>query len=428
MMKRILGALAVAGLASAASAAPVFHPSGPMLTYGAVSQNQTLMSTTENPAAAASVLGEEDGAFGFGLISAGVGLEVGQVDNFQQDLDALSTELNAFDPAVDGLDKFNTIKARFDDFLVRAGEDGYLRTDLAIQPVTPLVMTSRDWFGGSIVLDANISAEAKLSVLDSPLEFNPSTLTPETDTSLYVKAAAIREFSLGYSRPVLETDNGVMYGGFRAKGVSMQLAKALVNLMDSDGIDQTLQDTADAVEDPQTKFGLDMGFVYVTDHYRFGATFRNLIKPEFEYTPIGQNCAPDNSACHSAASFADRIDLEETHVMDSQITLEGAVYSKSKNWMLAAAMDTSPVHSPVADEYQWLTVSTGYATPSWWIPGFRLGYRQNLAGTEMSYATLGLTLFKFLSVDVAYGLQAIEIDGASAPRAFAANISTELYF
>ena len=70
----------------------------------------------------------------------------------------------------------------------------------------------------------------------------------------------------------------------------------------------------------------------------------------------------------------------------------------------------------ISDEFQWLTLSGGFDTGSRWFPNFRLGYRQNLAGTEKSYASLGMTMFKYVNLDIASALDSTKIDGRKLPE------------
>ena len=61
-------------LCANAFATPVYQPPGPNLTYGSSSNNQSIMSSIANPAAAAAVLRKEDSQYRFGIISIGGGI------------------------------------------------------------------------------------------------------------------------------------------------------------------------------------------------------------------------------------------------------------------------------------------------------------------------------------------------------------------
>ncbi|KPJ91643.1 MAG: hypothetical protein AMJ55_11335, partial [Gammaproteobacteria bacterium SG8_15] len=82
-------------------------------------------------------------------------------------------------------------------------------------------------------------------------------------------------------------------------------------------------------------------------------------------------------------------------------------------WVFGAAYDVNEVKGPTGDEYQWATASAAFITKSWIVPGIRLGYRVNQAGSELSYLTGGITLFKYLNIDGAYGLEEVVIDGSA---------------
>ncbi len=83
----------------------------------------------------------------------------------------------------------------------------------------------------------------------------------------------------------------------------------------------------------------------------------------------------------------------------------------------------------VGRDFQWATLSGAYATNSWWIPGARVGYRTNLAGSKLSYITGGLTLFKALTLDIAYGLDSTrDNNGKSIPRSAMINLGIQTTF
>jgi hypothetical protein len=85
-----------------------------------------------------------------------------------------------------------------------------------------------------------------------------------------------------------------------------------------------------------------------------------------------------------------------------------------------------PVTEPMGDRFQWLTLSGGFTTDSWWIPSARIGYRQNLAGTELGYLSIGATLFKYMNIDIASALDTVEIDGQKLPQGLMGSIGFEI--
>lgn len=432
---RILITVAALAVSASALAAPIQHPSGSNLTYGSASNTQLLSTYTNNPAAPAMVLNWSDWNIKLGVISSiGVGVEVGNVDNMIDEIDALSTELenqNNMD-----VQQAEDLKQRFDDFLLDAGENGYANASLHLQiPLMPLVLSSRNFLGGTLVLDMNSGVLVGLSVLDSPLSYNP--LAPadarlETNTALYLKAAQVTEMSVGYSRPVITLNNGTVTFGVRLHYYKAGLRKTLVGVAVADDIDTLIEEEQDKDLEYQNAVGGDLGLLWQTGNYRVGAMVKNINSPSIEYDAIGQNCAQLSGAsqdsCYIAQSYSNEIDLNETWVMNPQGNIEAAYFSNSRNWNVNMTMDTNSVNDAIGNQYQWAVFSAGYASDSWLIPGIRLGYRKNMAGSELSYAQLGLTLFKGLNVDAASSIETIEVDGKSRPRSFYLNVGLELLF
>ena len=444
-MKRSLLALGILSACFSVYADQAFHPAGENLTYGASGNHQSLISYTNNPAVGSSSLDKDDWYIGFGLVTSfGVGAEVGPVDDFTQQIDSLKTQLEAFgDTDTPSIEDVENIKADFDSFLIEAGNSGSAQVNTALTvPLFPIVWSSRGTLGGSLVLDANIAALAELRILDRPIEYNPleqGANILQTNTAAYFKVGAVGEASLAYSRPVIALDEGSLHVGVRGKYYQVGLRKVLVGLSQmQDGVEDVLEDELENARDTdvQSGIGVDFGMLWTSRNYRLGGWVKNANSPSFKYDEIGTNCddptlfatEQDQDGCYIAKSFANEIDLEENYVMDAQISVEGAVYSDSRNFVASFTADTSPVNDPVGNQIQWATASVGYATTSWIIPGIRAGYRKNLAGSQLSAVTAGVTLFKTVHLDAAYGLETIDVDGNAAPRMVQANIGINLLF
>jgi hypothetical protein len=84
------------------------------------------------------------------------------------------------------------------------------------------------------------------------------------------------------------------------------------------------------------------------------------------------------------------------------------------------------VTDALGDRFQWLTLSGSFMTDSWWIPSARIGYRQNLAGTELGYVSVGATLFKYVNIDIASALDSVKIDGDTLPQGLMGSIGFEI--
>ena len=415
--------------------APVFLPTGSNLTLGSGSNLQLVSAYTNNPAMPAMSLEWEEWAMGVGVFSSiGGGYEIGQVDNLQDDLDALSSELNNQQDLT--LDKAEALKAKFDSFLLKAGENGYLNVYGGMEgPLSPLILTSRGLLGGSLVFDGNISGEVGISVLDAPLKVNqlaPPGSILETNTALYIKTAMIGEASMSYSRPVHMSDTGTLTLGLRGVYYMAGLRKTLIGLAVADDMGTIADEERKKTIDFQSAFGIDAGLLWQTRNHRIGVMGKNLNSPFIDYQPIGENCEQKTGAaqdaCLIAVSFAEEISLKERWVMDPQANVELAWFNDGLDTIGQVTFDTNPVHDPIGNRFQWMTISGGFLTKSWLVPGIRLGIRKNMAGSKLTYATAGFTLFKFMNLDVGYSAQSIAVDGQGQPRSAYVNLGLELLF
>ena len=122
------------------------------------------------------------------------------------------------------------------------------------------------------------------------------------------------------------------------------------------------------------------------------------------------------------------VNADRTYQLEHQVKLEGSLYSQNRRWTANVGLDANAVPDPMGDEFQWLTLSAGYATNSWWLPGARVGMRRNLAGTEMTYLGLGVTTLKIVNIDIATTLDTVEISGKNLPQGFILSIGFEISF
>ena len=472
-------------LCANAYATPVYQPPGPNLTYGSSSNNQSIMSSIANPAAAAAVLKKEDSQYRFGIFSIGGGYELGDVNDLFNKIDSTKNTLttpissatlqgmyltyqtcgatpackSAFDASIASSINTSSSTATLNNVVMPAlQKDGNatLYFDGHV-PLTPFVIAKKGW-GGSIVLDANVSAIANISFIADPLNISIPTATAisnavianpanfilptiPNDSSILVKAAVVEEIGLGYSRSLLtreveypaegalatdkfsvsELRAGELTAGVRVKYYQVKLANdAQKQTQSTAGSQSTLK--ASKTYSSKTGIGLDVGTLWTSKHYRAGAWINNLNSPSFKYNAI------DVSTYTNPAVIA-QINSDGTYKMKPQLQLEAAIFSASQNWVVNTGLDANAVKDPVGRDFQWFTLSAAYATNSWWIPGARLGYRSNLAGTKLGYVTGGLTLVKALSLDIAYSSKSVtDKNGKSIPRSAMINLGLQMTF
>ncbi len=419
------GAVLAAGLVSAAGASTTGLSSGTALTFGGVSHPHA-PAAGRNPASAPA-----GPAFGMGLLQLGLAAEIGPVDNLVDELDDLQDLLDQDDLGVEDAEE---AVERFEAFLEQAGKDGYIKAGgFGHAPLTPLSVRS-PWGGGGVSLDLRYTGQGRLGILDAPLEISIDGAEADlnTNTSLYIKGAVVREIAVGYGRPVWSSSGGTLMAGVGVTHYQGDLSKTVIPLQDTDDIGDAISDEYDADQETSTAVGADLGLLWVTPRYRVGATGRNLNEPALDYGAIGQECGDltgeERTRCEAAQSFADRIDLEETWTMDPQWTLEGALYTEDQTWVVAASVDVNEARDAVGDTFQWAVLSVSTASPLRLMPAWRFGYRENLTGTELSYVTTGLTLFRTLELDIAYALDGVEYEDEDYPRGVMFNVGFSLSF
>lgn len=251
----------------------------------------------------------------------------------------------------------------------------------------------------------------------------------EIDVFSSIEAAAIKRFSLGYSARAHVHRDGTLYIGGTANYYSAEMARAAGDVLDDDEDDAVERILDDFSDNRQTEndFGVDLGVLWVARNFQAGLTGRNLNEPSFDYPDL------DNFD-ELQATFGDdpRIPESKSYTMERQFTAEAALFTPNRRWMVGISHDLNSVdgpHGPALDnEYQWTTVGVGYSSASYFIPGFRLGYRTNNVGSELSYVTGGLTLFRMLNIDAAVSTDDVEEDGSSVPRSAIVNIGLEFPF
>tara|TARA_R110002072_G_scaffold163353_2_gene315834 strand:- start:15068 stop:16411 length:1344 start_codon:yes stop_codon:yes gene_type:complete len=414
------------------------HAPGPLLTYGKTTHPSTILSIAGNPANGQALLSDgESHRMGY-FSSLGVDVEIGKVDNFLDDVDVL---IDALDNNNLTINEANNIKAKFDALLPVMGDDAQVTLGLGVSlPFMPFAIKS-DMLGGVLSFDVRAQGLFDIRFLDAPLEIQTvgSDITLETDSAMYVKGGSILTGSLGYSREVWKpafVENSTLYAGIQANIYKVSLNKQVLALsnIDDDEVSDAIRDEFDENTVDTTQLGLDFGLLWSMSNGQVGVTFANINEPEFDYGDIGQNCGAitdviRQSNCFVAQNqFSGEISLSETAVMNAQTIVEGAVFTKDKQWLFSGAADINSVYDLVGRETQYLSGSASYFPNSYIIPSVRVGINKNLAGSKLTSVGFGTTLFGVMNIDLSASLDTVEIDGTKAPRQFGFNIGFEEKF
>ena len=323
-------------------------------------------------------------------------------------------------------------------------EEGYGKAWLAAD--APFVIDN-NYLGGTWTFGVNWSGSSKAYGLTQAIEFdkdeasqrlqdwldtlpinrpallpisNDIVLTPQpgqnalffsvtNDSSIVTKSTQTTEFDLAYSFPAWSGDTGNLYLGAEARLYFMRLSRLSVRFGDVTDSEELF----DAIRHSEFRndegVGVDVGALWVSDNYQLGAQITNINEPGFVFPDV--NLEPYKS--EGAINF---LLADQRYTMDRQLKLEGSIFTSDRRWSAHVGYDADSATDPMGDQFQWLTVSGGFTTDSWWLPSGRIGYRQNLAGTKLSYVGIGVTAFKFVNLDIASALDTVRIDGTTLPQ------------
>ena len=485
MKYKILLSLLTALIAANVAAGPVYQPAGANLTLGDVTHGNRLQSASSNPAAAAADRARAGGKPVRGtVVSGAAGLEYGNVQNLFDLYNELTQAYAPSDPGTgggpgqdpgdkpdDGInigDILDTLDPQIQDtlnalarevatqtvLLLLIREEGYAKAWLAAD--APFVF-DKQVLGGTWTLGVNWSGSSKTYGITEPIEFDldaarqaiedwvnalpidrPASLsisddivlTPQpgtnsvflaitNDSSLVSKSSQTTEFSLSYSREALSRESGALYFGAQANIYLKQLSRLSVRFGDITNSEELFDAIRDADFRTDEGAGLDLGVLWVANNYQLGVQVTNINEPKFVFPDV--NLAP-----YRSESIISALENDKTYVMDRQFKLEASLFSQDRRWSAHLGYDVDSATDALGDRFQWLTLSGGFMTDSWWIPSARIGYRQNLAGTEIGYISVGATLFKYVNIDIASALDTVKIDGQKLPQGVMGSIGFEI--
>lgn len=234
-------------------------------------------------------------------------------------------------------------------------------------------------------------------------------LTIDNDSLLLVKAAKISQISLSYSRKALHSDDGDLYWGVKPTYYNVGLTNVGTRIGDLSDSEAIFDDIKNADFISSSGFDLDLGLVWAAKNYQLGASLKNVIEQSFSFPELDRRR-------FQSEKVIQQLRAEEEFVMERQLKIEAGIYTNSRNWSLHAEYDVNAVADPMRDKYQWLTVTGGYASDSWWLPSARVGFSRNFAGSELSYLNFGVTVMKYLNIDVATTFDTVLLDGEELNR------------
>ena len=467
-----------------ALAGGVFQPPGANLTLGDVTHGQRVQSASSNPAAAAADVARAGQQATRGMVvTAAAGLEYGNVQEIFDLYDRVSQAFRPSDPGSgasppgqepgdkpdDGInigdiidqidpDLRESIDALVDELTVQAALLAFIRTEgyakAWLSADAPFVVGS-EYLGGTWTFGISWSGSSRAYGLVEPIQFDADealrrlrgwidTLPPlrpravalsdeviitpaqngvflqiDNDSSILVKSTQTTELNLGYSRPVWSSDSGSLFLGAEARLYLKRLSRLSARYGDITDSEELFDAIRDAEFRSDQGVGVDVGTLWVARNYQLGLQLTNVNEPTFVFPDV--NLAPYRSETAIAALRRDQV-----YKMDRQATLEASSFTEDRRWAVHVGIDLDPATDPLGDRFQWATLSVGFSRDSFWLPNARIGVRRNLSGTELTYAAIGFTAFKYINFDIASALDTVSINGRDLPQGLMASMGFQI--
>ena len=473
--------------APALAAGPVYQPPGANLVYGDVTHGQRVQSASSNPAAAAADVQRGDGQATRGtVLSFAAGLEYGNIQELFDTIDELAKSLKPSDPGSGGTpppgqnpddkppggidigeiwdeldpDTKATVEAIGKEVATQAAllaliaNEGHAKAFVSAD--APFVL-GREHFGGALTFGVNWSGAARAFGISEEIDFDtdaalksiedwlntalpnrpvqfeldggvemyvdPATsaisIIADNDSSLVTKATQTTELNFGYSRQAWTNGHGTLYLGAEARLYLMRLSRLSVRFGDITNSEELFDAIRDQEFRNDTNIGVDFGALWTADNYQLGAQVTNINQPYFDFPDV--NLSP-----YSSSNIISFLQNDQSYRMDRQLKLEASIFTDNRKWSAHAGIDANATVDPLGDDYQWATLSAGFTTDSWWLPGARFGFRQNLAGTKLRYLGVGVTAFKILNIDISSALDTVVIDDKTLPRGLMGSIGFQI--
>lgn len=162
---------------SVALASDPAHPRGSMLGWGNATQDGTLDRSAAQPA---GPIARANRGVRMGVLGVGIAAEIGDVDDFGDDFEAIGDDLDDLEDTIDrieagdfddpeelvgAIELMQSVDRRANDLLVDLNEDGYLSLGVRGNHAPfPLELTN-DWLRGSLTLDLDYQIRAQVDVL-----------------------------------------------------------------------------------------------------------------------------------------------------------------------------------------------------------------------------------------------------------------------
>jgi len=468
-------------------AEPIYHPSGPTLTFGGMTHRQLAVPDMGNPAHPATApISEGDGGLYGGGLSLGLGIEYDGNDNLFKLLDKVGDRDSTVpgdggssggdpDSGADGDTDISVtlpplspeVQAQLEELVDEVAAAAIL-VGLSVTGVNAKAFISADVpvlisnnALGAWTFGANVSITTNLKGLNDPIDFDANiaeqnlktayeaaNVTTPTAPITYdlTGGASVTVNPDGSTKFRFDNNSGVLTKAAQITEFSIGYSRKVWQKENNNiylGIKPKLFDVGLAnnaipianIDDARDVFNAldDADFRHEQDiGVDLGAIWSgNQYQLGITLTNLNE---PDfHYPAHDLSGFTspaviNAIKKTEAYVMERQLKFEGGYITSNGAWGINFGLDANAVPDPLSDDYQWASIGAGYASDSWWLPGARLGLRKNMAGTKLTYVTAGVTVFNILNLDIASTTETIKINGDTVPRGLIVNLGVQVLF
>jgi len=257
------------------------------------------------------------------------------------------------------------------------------------------------------------------------LRYNPKNLalklSIENDSLMITKASKIINYALGYSSELAVFGDTTLYYGLKPSLYRIGLTSVGKRVGDITDSEELFNEIRNTEFDYHNRVDLDAGLYLQNPHYSLAVSFNHLFEPNLHYPAI------DTSKLNKERILT-KIDHELTFTLERQVIIEGSLYNSDRSLQLSAKLDGNKVTDTMGDEIQWARVFFDYNRFDSWLSNVRLGINHNFAGNELTYYSVGTTLFKYLNIDLATTANTVKIQGNTLMRGANISIGTSFRF
>lgn len=237
------------------------------------------------------------------------------------------------------------------------------------------------------------------------------------DSVLLTKYAEETAYTLDYSATLWEQNQQRLDLGIRPKILRLGMSNTATRLGDIRDSESLFQSIDDAKLYYETEAALDVGLAWHYKSISLGAFARDINSPSFTFPK-------QNYDRYTKSEIIEQIERARHFEKDPQFQLDATL--NTGRWLVNVNADINAVYDPIQLRQQLIGANASYSGKHWFDSNIRVGIQKNRVGSELSFVSVGYTLFHIWDIDLATTLETVKLQGDEFLRGAA--ISTGLRF